>query len=195
MFASLALAAVLGLSAPQPQAVPLAIAPYRFDPDVLPTDAAAGFPSGGWKPAREVQPQPFPLPTGRLQAYAVGQTEADFIELDSVRRLGDVIYFRTYTARHPGEENSGRLIVHQTMEARIDCARTTWLRSWIYAYDEAGEVIVWLPPSEQESPVVPQHPFRDLTDTLCAGGAPAPDTLVEGHAEALAITRATLAAK
>jgi hypothetical protein len=146
--------------------------------------------AGDVPPVRTEETTPA-LPDGKLLGVAVGRTGATFIDLDHSVVKDGVATVRTYMVFDPPLAVKGKEVVQQVGERVIDCAHRTYSEHRSYAFDEAGEEVIWTSGNSVEP--IPANNANDfIARVMCDGAKLPPQNYVKGHAAALAFGRAAI---
>ena len=131
------------------------------------------------------------LPEGMLLGVAVGRGGATFIDLDHSVLKDGIANVRTFMVFDPPFASRGKEVVQQIGERVIDCARRTYIEHRSYAFDEAGNQVIWTSGNSVE-PIAPNNANDFIARVMCDGVRLPPQSYVKGHVAALALGRASI---
>jgi hypothetical protein len=131
------------------------------------------------------------LPDGMLLGVAAGRGGATFIDLDHSVAKNGVASVRTYMVFDPPFALKGKDVVQQVGERVIDCVHRTYIEHRSYAFDEAGNQVIWTSGNSVEP--IPANNANDfIARIMCDGVRLPPQAYVRGHVGALAMGRAAI---
>lgn len=131
------------------------------------------------------------LPEGTLLGVAVGRAGATFIDLDHSVFKDGIANVRTFMVFDPALRMKGRDVVQEVGERVIDCARRTYIEHRSYAFDEAGNQVIWTSGNSIE-PIPLNNANEFIARVMCDGLRLPPQSYVKGHVAALALGRAAI---
>ncbi|HEY1752400.1 MAG TPA: hypothetical protein VGG29_14160 [Caulobacteraceae bacterium] len=131
------------------------------------------------------------LPEGMLLGVAVGRGGATFIDVDHSAARNGIANVRTYMVFDPPFALKGKEVVQQVGERVIDCLHRTYIEHRSYAFDEAGDLVIWTSGNSVE-PIPADNANDFIARVMCDNVRFPPQSYVKGHVAALAMGRAAI---
>jgi hypothetical protein len=135
------------------------------------------------------------LPQGRLGGSWWGQTadrryNAVYVDLDHIdhSHTGHIraLLFWVYS---PGIPTLGRVAIDEVERRDFDCSKHSTSSLGAQAFDEHGDLAIWLPAEISPAPVVTSGPVGAAEAILCRGSESEPGHTVMGYRAAVADAR------
>jgi hypothetical protein len=121
----------------------------------------------------------------------MGADSAHFLDLDRVSKTGSKADIWVLVISDPPYPIGDRLEVADVEHEAIDCVKRTYTDLGSKAFDEAGEMVVWLPAARPER-IKPGNAYEFIARVVCDGLQPPSGYVVRGHAAALQLGRRIL---
>jgi hypothetical protein len=142
-------------------------------------------------PPAAMDPTDDSLPAGTLLGVSKGRGGAFFIDLDHSRVNDGIATVRIYTVFEPAYQLKGKEVVQEVRNSVIDCVHRTYIEHRAFAFDEAGDQVIWTSGNRVET-IPPNNALDFIARVMCDGVRLPPEAYVRGHAAALARGRAAI---